>query len=101
MSRGEPSPSNMGRCDICGKTVDLEHADDEMVIAAGEDFGNEEEGISADEAIDAIVRALDRSDNVKDDMLADALREEQSYRVHQRCLDETTLVFGEPGVEQE
>lgn len=82
--------SNAGRCDWCGKTVDMDSGD-EMVIAAEEEFGNEEAGVCPQLAAHAVADALERIGGPKDAMLADVLRESPSYRLHGRCFDESAL----------
>lgn len=92
---GEPSPSNMGRCDLCGKTIDLEHEDDKLVIQEFDDLAIPEEGVSHQEALAGVLRALDASSNVYDDMAAEAIREDGGYKAHERCSDKMSLVYEE------
>lgn len=82
--------SNAGRCDWCGKTVDMDGGD-HLLIAADEDFGNEEYNVSPQEAADAIADALESIGGPQDGMLADVLRENPSYRLHGRCFEESAL----------
>lgn len=79
---------NAGRCDWCGKIISMADGDT-LVIAAEEDFGNEEHDVSPQEAADAIADALERAGGPKDAMLADIIREELGYRLHNRCYEET------------
>lgn len=83
--------SNMGRCDICGEPVDLRDDEDELVMVTKGELGNEAHGIPPEEAAHAMADALEASDNVKDDMVAEALREDTGYRLHGRCYEETTI----------
>lgn len=94
-------PDYLGRCDICGEPIDLEHAGDTLVTATREDFGTvDDDDVPVDvppaEAIKAVLDALDATCNTYDDMLATALREHDGYAVHDRCLDKTSLLFGDP-----
>lgn len=81
---------NAGRCDWCGSPVDMESGD-VLTIASEEDFGNEEHDVSPQEAVDAIADAMKAIGCPKDEMLADTLREEIGYRLHERCFQESAL----------
>lgn len=81
---------NAGRCDWCGKPVDMSSGD-HLIIAAEEDFGNEEHGVSPEEAAAAIADALESVGSPKDAMLADVIREETGYRLHKRCYEESAF----------
>ena len=88
--------SNAGRCDVCGKPVDMESGD----RLALEEFGvpdevKEEYGTTDQEAADAVADALERvGDSGADYDLAETIREELAIRAHQSCLDEETS-YGE------
>jgi len=96
MSDAEPLPdilSNAGRCDICGKTVDMEHSGDRLTIAEfriEDEVLKAEHGLDDQDAIDAVADALERvAETPEGRDLARVIREEGAIRVHQSCLDET------------
>lgn len=85
--------TNAGRCDICGKTIDMRDGGDEMTIA---EFGVQHEevkeihGITDQEAADAVADAMEReAESSAGYELAKVIREEHMIRVHNSCLDET------------
>lgn len=82
--------SNMGRCDICGKPIDMRDAGDEL--ATMEFNEPDDDRFSADDIRDAMVRALrGGSPTPADHMLADAIEESGTYVAHQRCVDESSI----------
>lgn len=83
---------NAGRCDLCGKPIDMSSGD-ELVMS---EFGiedeeiKEEHGLSDQQAIDAVADALEAvGDSGADYELAKIIREEGEIRVHGECLEET------------
>lgn len=85
--------TNAGRCDICGKFIDMRHGDDELVIAEFgdvEDQFTEEYGLTDQDAIDAVADALERvAETPEGSELAKCIRETGWMRVHGDCLDGT------------
>lgn len=86
-AKDAPSPSNMGRCDICGKTIDLEHNDDRLVCTEVPDV----DGFTRQTILDSIVRALERAGSVEDVAAADAFKEKMSLESHKSCWKKTCL----------
>ncbi|WP_135822987.1 hypothetical protein [Halostella litorea] len=84
---------NAGRCDICGKPIDMESGD-RLVIQEAEmpDDVGEEYGLSVADAAEAIADALERvGDGGADYELARVMREDHAFAVHGDCLDETNF----------
>lgn len=81
---------NAGRCDWCGEMIEMDGGDT-LTITTEEELGNEEHGISPQEAANAIADALEQIGGPKDAMLADTIREELGYKVHDRCFEESSL----------
>jgi hypothetical protein len=85
--------SNAGRCDVCGKTVDMRDSGDTLVMP---EFGNlddevkDEHGLTEQDVIDGVAAALERvGESGADYELARLIREDGSFRAHKSCLDET------------
>jgi hypothetical protein len=99
MSETDPEGilSNAGRCDICGKTIDMRDDGDTLTIS---EFGvpdevEQDHGVTDQEAADAVADALERvGDSGADYDLAETIREEHIIRVHSECLYEETA-YGE------
>lgn len=89
ISDGGVDVSNMGRCVVCGGTIDMEHEDDLLVVM--EDPDPDVEGITAEDGREAIARALRRDDSPESHTLAQAYEEGQEIVMHSRCHDETAL----------
>jgi len=83
---------NAGRCDICGKLVEMDGGD---VLSISEPFGvsddvSEEHGVSDQDAADAVADALERCDDSPETYeLAKTIRTDLEFRVHERCLEKT------------
>lgn len=82
--------SNAGRCDWCGKFINMNDGD-ELVISSEEDFESDEHDFSAEDVIEEIADSIELIGGPKDEMLADHLREEHGYRLHGTCFDKTAL----------
>jgi len=84
--------TNAGRCDICGKPVNMRDADDRLVHQEfGVDEATEaEHGITDADAIDAVADAMEQVGETGAGYdLAEVIREKGSIHTHERCLDET------------
>jgi hypothetical protein len=82
--------SNAGRCDWCGKPIDMESGDT-LTLITEEEMGNEDHDISPQQAADAIADALEGVGGPKDAMLADEIRDSTGYRLHDRCFEDSSL----------
>lgn len=77
-----PSKSNMGRCDICGKPIDLE-AGQKLTVSDG--------GLPDDEGFwDSLANHLERQGKPADYTLAEAFREQHGYKAHRSCMQGTS-----------
>lgn len=89
----EDIKSNAGRCDWCGKPVDMSSGD-RLMLSSREDIeleGFEEHGFEISDAIEATADAIERAGGPKDEMLADIYRENGEFRLHGECYDESAL----------
>lgn len=85
--------SFLGRCDICGGTLDAT-SDDKIVIADEDGFKEEAMRVDIDvgDVIEGIAMALERTEsNPFDDILAESLRNQHGYKIHKRCEKKTSL----------
>jgi hypothetical protein len=80
--------SNMGRCVVCGKPVDMRDEGDGLVVM--EQHVPDEPGIGETEVREAMADAL-RQGGPKDHTLAEAYEDGEEIVLHQRCHDETML----------
>lgn len=85
--------SNAGRCDICGRTIDMEGDGDTLTI---HDFGVDDDDLpegheaTDQEASDAVAEALERvAESGAGYELAKVIREQHGFKVHADCLEET------------
>lgn len=81
--------SNMGRCDVCGKPIDMRDAGDDLVIMEAGD--PEPDGHTEQDAIDAMVRALRGVGTPEDHAVADAYEEEGGFKAHEECYQKTSI----------
>lgn len=81
MTTNDMDISNMGRCRICGKPVDLRDQGDELAIT---EFG---EYIPADEGRKAVVDALRSVGTPESHAAADAIEDEGDILAHGDCMD--------------
>ena len=78
---------NMGRCDVCGKPIDMEHAEDELVIMENDD----EHGFSEEEIAQAMADALRRTGRPEDYSAAKAYEEDGGFMAHEECYQKTSI----------
>ena len=93
---------NAGRCDLCGKPIDMTSGDrlvmQEFGIPDDADVPDEFQ-ISDQEAADAVADALEAvGDGGADYELARVIREDHEMRAHGDCLDETNFEMLETAV---
>ena len=85
--------SNAGRCDICGETIDMRDAGDELTLIEYGDVDDElkeKHGLTDQDAIDAVADAMERvADSGAGYELAKVIREQGEVRVHESCLNDT------------
>lgn len=83
--------SNAGRCDLCGKPIDMESGDNLVLSEFGvDDEVKAEHGITDRQAIDAVADAMDRvAESGAGYELARVIRENGAYKLHRECLDDT------------
>lgn len=82
--------SNQGRCDVCGKPIDMRDAGDNLATMEFDE--PDVDGITIEDARAAMVDALRAGDaSPEDHMLADAIEERGTYAAHQRCVDESSI----------
>lgn len=89
------SASSAGRCDICGKPIDMKHAGDTLVVSdpitAPGDI-KEEYGTTDQAVADAVADALEEvGDSPENHELATVIREQRVFKAHKPCLDKTAM----------
>lgn len=77
--------SNMGRCDVCGKPIDMEHEQDNLYIMSTE------ETEAPEKMAEAMADALRRCGRPEDHAVADAFEEENGFKAHSRCYEDTSI----------
>lgn len=86
---------NAGRCDICGKLIDMEHAGHTLVVSdpiTAPDDIKEEHGTTDQDAADAVADALEEvGDSPENHELTKVIREQREYKSHKSCLGETAM----------
>ena len=85
--------SNAGRCDICGKPVDMSSGETLTIQEFGVDEeAAEEYGVTDEGAINAVADAMNQvAESGAGYELAAVIRENGAIRVHDSCLDETNF----------
>lgn len=88
---------NAGRCDWCGKHVEMDGGD-RLMMSEQVDVDQLDHDLDEQQIADGIARAVERIGGPKDAMLADEIREDGSWRLHGRCYDESALpeIYDEP-----
>lgn len=83
---------NAGRCDICGKMIEMDGGDTLSISEfTADDEVTEEHGVTDQDAADSVAEALVRCDNSPETFeLAKAIRNELAFKVHDSCLEETS-----------
>ena len=97
--------SNAGRCDICGRTIDMRDAGDTLAMSEFQlpDEIKERYDLTDQDAADEVADALERvGESGADYELAAVIREKRSFRVHEECLTDTNyyLLTDAEGVER-
>lgn len=88
---GPAQPGDGGRCDCCGEPFD---EDDEGIgVLPDTDYETADGQFDVEDFREAMIRACEFTDNVMDDMVAEALREKGIVTAHFRCWNETTVEF--------
>ena len=95
-ANGEPDiTTNAGRCDICGKLIDMRDGGDKLSIS---EFGvmdeevKEEYDLDDEDAIYAVAQALEAvAETPEGYELAASIRETGWMRVHGDCLEKTNF----------
>ena len=87
------NPSFMGRCDICGKPIDLEHAGDVLTVYSLDDIHVDDEEVNEQMIEEAIIESLEVSELAEDALLLEALNEHREAKMHQRCFRKTTQYY--------
>lgn len=81
--------SNFGRCDICGKPIDLRDAGHSLIT--NEQMEPDHPDVDKQDAVDAVAQAIRRSGDAKDRMLADVYEGDGNFRVHGDCMEDSVL----------
>lgn len=83
--------SNVGRCDICGKPMDMRDAGDEVVVYEAGDPGEWGANIDRQDMIDAFVRALRRDGSPESHAAADEYEKDGELAAHDQCIQKTNI----------
>lgn len=89
MTDSKPTPSNMGRCVVCGEPIDMEDSGDRLVCM--ETPNPDYPGVNEQDAREAMARALRRDDAPESHTLAQAYEDGKEIIMHSRCHDKTEL----------
>lgn len=84
-----PSETNMGRCVVCGKTIDMRDAGHNLVIMEREEPDHPD--VSIEDASGALADALRREGSPESHMLADAYESGEELIMHEECHDKTAM----------
>lgn len=82
---------NAGRCDICGKQIEMEEGDQLSISEFGvPDDVTEEHGVTDQDAAESIADTLESvGDSPEDHELAETIRNELAFKVHEECINKT------------
>lgn len=82
---------NAGRCDICGKPIEMEEGDGMVISEFGvSDDVTEEHGVTDEDAAETIADTLESlGDSPEDYELAETIRNELAFKVHESCINKT------------
>ena len=90
------TPDNMGRCDLCGMTIDLEHKGHTLVAQGLNEMTPDHPEIDKNQVRQAILDALEHGGSTPyDAMMAQAIREKGEFVSHKSCFEQTTLHWEE------
>lgn len=81
--------SNMGRCVVCGKPIDMRDSEDGLVVL--EQTVPDWPGVDEGDIRDAMADALRRHGGAKNHTLATAYEDGDEIVLHETCHDETAL----------
>lgn len=85
--------TNAGRCDVCGRTIDMRDAGDELgsaVVEGASDESREKYGHTEQDARDALADGFESvGETGADYELARVIREHGRIHAHRDCLDDT------------
>lgn len=88
MTDSESTPSNMGRCVVCGSPIDLESGD-RLALMEGGDL--EDTDFDEQDRREAMAEALRRDDAPESHTLAKAYEDGKEIIMHEECHDKTYL----------
>lgn len=84
------------RCDWCGEPIEMDEGD-QLDVSVFESVDEDVDGnplpqeISAKKVAEAIADAVENLGGTKDAILAEAIRAEHSYRLHDECFEQSAL----------
>lgn len=88
-STGDIDISNMGRCVVCGRPVDMRDEGSTLIVMEQDEIDHP--GVDKQDAREAISRALRRYDAPQNHTLATAYDDGDEIVMHEECHDETAL----------